>query len=59
MHENVGLRTLQIAGVEPARTTTLPGSSEICGCKLLFEVTAEQSVVASSIHLLYVGLKRS
>ena len=44
MHENVGLRTLQIAGVEPARTTTLPGSSEICGRKLLFEVCGSKSL---------------
>ena len=63
MHETVGFRTLQIAGVEPAISAhdedynTLAGKQRDLWLDLLFEVSGEQSMVASSIHLLYVGRK--
>ena len=63
MHETVGFRTLQIAGVEPAISAhdedynNLAGKQRDLWLDLLFEVSGEQSMVASSIHLLYVGRK--
>ncbi len=61
MHEAAGFRTLQIAGVEPViaahdeHHNTLTGRQRELWLDLLFEVSGEQSMVASSIHLLYIG----
>jgi len=61
MHEAVGFRTLQIAAVEPAISAddesynALDGKQRELWLKLLFEVSAEPSMLASSRHLLYVG----
>ena len=61
MHETVGFRTLQIAGVEPViaahdeHYNALAGTQRELWLDLLFEVSGEPSVVASSIHLLYIG----
>ena len=61
MHEAVGFRTLQIAGVEPAISAddesynALDGKQRELWLNLLFEVSAERSMLASSRHLLYVG----
>ena len=61
MHEAVGLRTLQIAGVEPAISAddesyhALDGKQRELWLNLLFEVSKERSMLASSRHLLYVG----
>ena len=61
MHETVGFRTLQIAGVEPAISAhdedynNLAGTQGDLWLDLLFEVSGEQSMVASSTHLLYIG----
>ena len=61
MHEAVGFRTLQIAGVEPViaahdeHYNTLTGRQRELWLDLLFEVSGEPSMVASSIHLLYIG----
>ena len=61
MHETVGFRTLKIAGVEPAISAddasynTLEGKQRDLWLDLLFKVSAEQSIVASSRHILYVG----
>jgi len=63
MHESVGFRTLQIAGVEPLIAAhdedynTLAGKQRELWLELLFEVSGEPSMVASSTHLLYVGRK--
>ena len=63
MHETVGFRTLKIAGVEPVISAddesynTLEGMQRDLWLDLLFEVSAEQSMVASSRHILYVGQK--
>ena len=61
MHEAVGFRTLQIAGVEPAISAddesynALHGKQRELWLNLLFEVSAEPSMLASSRHLLYIG----
>ena len=63
MHETVGFRTLKIAGVEPAISAddesynTLEGRQRDLWLDLLFKISAEQSIVASSRHILYVGQK--
>ena len=63
MHERVGFRTLKIAGVEPAISAndesynTLKGKQRDLWLDLLFEISAEQSIVASSRHILYIGQK--
>ena len=61
MHEAVGLRTLQIAAVEPAISAddesynALDGKQRELWLNLLFEMSAEPSMLAASRHLLYVG----
>lgn len=61
MHERVGFRTLKIAGIEPAISAddesynTLEGKQRDLWLDLLFEISAEQSMVASSRHILYIG----
>ena len=63
LHENVGFHTLKIAGVEPAISAddesynTLEGKQKDLWLDLLFEISAEQSIVASSRHILYIGRK--
>ena len=63
MHERVGFRTLKIAGIEPAISAddesynTLEGKQRDLWLDLLFEISAEQSMVASSRHILYIGKK--
>ncbi len=60
-HERVGFRTLKIAGVEPAISAddesynTLKGKQRDLWLDLLFEISSEQSMVASSRHILYIG----
>ena len=61
MHERVGFRTLKIAGVEPAISAddgsynTLKEKQRDLWLDLLFEISSEQSMVASSRHILYIG----
>ena len=61
MHEAVGFRTLQIAAAEPAKSAddesynALDGKQRELWLNLLFEMSAEPSMLASSRHLLYVG----
>ena len=63
LHEEVGLETLVVAGVEPAISADdesyncLEGERLKLWQDLLFEVSKEPSMVASSRHLLYVGRK--
>lgn len=63
LHEQAGLETLLLAGVEPAISAddesynALTGGRRAMWLDLLFEVSREPSVVASSRHLLYVGRK--
>ena len=61
LHERVGFRTLKIAGVEPSISAndesynTLEGKQRDLWLDLLFKISAEQSIVASSRHILYIG----
>ncbi len=61
MHEAAGFRTVRIAGVEPVVAAydeaynALNGTRRDLWLDLLFEVSGEPSMVASSIHLLYIG----
>ena len=63
MHDRVGFRTLNIAGVEPAIASdgesynSLKGKQRELWRNLLFEISEEQSIVASSRHILYIGQK--
>ena len=60
-HERAGFRTLGIAGIEPAISAddesynALEGRQRDLWLDLLFEISAEKSMVASSRHILYVG----
>lgn len=63
MHERAGFHTLNIAGVEPAISSddesynSLSGKQRELWRSLLFEISEEQSIVASSRHILYIGQK--
>jgi S-adenosylmethionine-dependent methyltransferase len=63
LHEKVGLETLVVAGVEPAISghdedyNSLEGTRRELWLDLLYELSREPSLVASSRHMLYVGRK--
>ncbi|MDE3000117.1 MAG: class I SAM-dependent methyltransferase [Gemmatimonadota bacterium] len=63
LHERAGFHTLNIAGVEPAIASDdesynrLKGEQRELWRNLLFEISEEQSIVASSRHILYIGQK--
>lgn len=62
LHEAVGLKTLVLAGVEPAMSygeayNSLTGPARDRWLDLLFDLSSEPSLIASSIHLLYIGRK--
>lgn len=63
LHEEVGLETLAVAGVEPAISADDESYSRLAGVQrelwldLLYELSREPSLVASSRHLLYIGRK--
>lgn len=65
LHEEAGFETIVLAGVEPAISADdesynrLEGRQREFWLDLLFRVSAEPSMVASSRHLLYVGRKVS
>lgn len=61
MHERVGFDTEAVAGVEPAISAddesynNLEGKRRDLWLDVLYEVSREESMVASSRHILYVG----
>ena len=63
IHETVGFNTLRIAGIEPAISADdesynkLESRRRELWLDLLFEISAEPSIVAASRHILYVGRK--
>ena len=63
IHEEVGFRTLTLAGVEPGISADddsyncLEGERRKLWLDLLFKLSSEPSMVASSRHMLYVGKK--
>jgi SAM-dependent methyltransferase len=62
-HAEAGFRTIELAGVEPAISADdasyncLSGESRKLWLDLLFKLSSEPSMVASSRHILYVGKK--
>ena len=64
LHEALGLQTLVLAGVEPGISTDdesynkLPAEQRRLWLELLYEISAEASILGASRHLLYVGKKR-
>jgi S-adenosylmethionine-dependent methyltransferase len=63
LHEGLGLRTLALAGVEPAISADdesynrLEGRQRALWLDLLYEVSIDPSTLGASRHLLYVGIK--
>ena len=63
LHEKVGFKALVVAGVEPAISADdasynrLDGTRRKLWLDLLYEVSTEQSIIAASRHLLYIGVK--
>lgn len=63
LHEDIGFETLKVAGVEPAISADdesynrLQGNQRQLWLDLLFEISAEPQIIATSRHLLYVGRK--
>jgi SAM-dependent methyltransferase len=61
LHEEAGLQTIVVAGVEPAISADdesynrLEGDQRRLWLDLLYQISREPSLVASSRHLLYVG----
>lgn len=63
LHEALGIRTVVLAGVEPAISAddesynTLPSPRREQWLDLLFDVSADETTVGASRHLLYIGRK--
>lgn len=63
LHEQLGIETLALAGIEPAISADdesynrLEGLLRELWLELLFGVSADESIVGASRHLLYVGRK--
>ena len=63
IHEEVGFRTLALAGVEPAISADdasyncLEGECRRLWLDLLFRLSSEPNMAASSRHMLYIGKK--
>jgi len=63
LHESLGLQTVALAGVEPAISANdeiynqLQGRQRELWLDLLYEISAEPSIVGASSHLLYIGRK--
>lgn len=63
LHEEAGFRTLVVAGLEPAISADdesyniLEGTRRKLWMDLLYEISTEESILAASQHLLYIGMK--
>lgn len=63
LHEQVGFSTLVVAGVEPAISADDESYNRLDGLRrrlwldLMYEVSTEESIIAASRHLLYIGRK--
>jgi len=64
LHEAIGFETLTVAGIEPVISADdesynkLQGKQRQLWLDLFYEVSTEQSIMAASRHLLYIGQKR-
>ena len=63
LHEAIGLKTMVLAGIEPAISADdesynkLKGEQRQLWLDLFYEISAERSIIGSSRHLLYIGRK--
>jgi SAM-dependent methyltransferase len=63
LHEEIGFKTLVVAGVEPAISADdesynrLEGERRKLWLDLMYEISTEESIIAASRHLLYIGVK--
>lgn len=64
LHETIGFETCAVVGVEPAISADdesynkLQGRQRQLWLDLLYELSAEASIIGASRHLLYIGKKR-
>jgi len=64
LHEEIGFETLAMAGVEPAISADdesynkLQGRQRRLWLDLLYEISAQKSIIDASRHLLYIGKKK-
>lgn len=64
LHEALGFETLLLTGVEPAISADDESYNKLAGeqrrlwLDLLFEISAEPSIIGASRHLLYIGRKK-
>ena len=64
LHEALGFETLVVAGIEPAISADdesynkLQGEQRQLWLDLLYEMSAEKSIIGASRHLLYIGKKK-
>jgi SAM-dependent methyltransferase len=64
LHEAIGFETLTVVGVEPAISADdesynrLQGKQRQLWLDLLYEISAERSIIGASRHLLYIGKKK-
>lgn len=63
LHEALGFETLKVVGVEPAISADDESYNRLAGTQrqlwldLLYELSAENSIIAASRHILYIGKK--
>jgi hypothetical protein len=63
LHEAIGFETLALVGVDPAISADdesynrLEGRQRQLWLDLLYEISAEGSILGASRHLLYIGIK--
>jgi SAM-dependent methyltransferase len=64
LHESTGFETLTLAGIEPAISAedesynSLEGEQRQLWLELLYQISAEPSILGASRHLLYIGKKK-
>ena len=64
LHENIGFKTLVLAGLETAGVrdeayNKLKGKRRQLWLDLLFSISTEKSIIGASNHVLYIGVKES
>ena len=63
LHEEIGFKTLVVAGIEPAISADDESYNRLdkprrkLWLDLLYEISTEESIIAASRHLLYIGVK--
>jgi len=63
LHEEIGFTTLVVAGIEPCISADDESYNKLQGLRrelwldLFYELSTEESIIAASRHLLYIGVK--